>query len=509
MSESSKTHPVVFVSYSHDSEEHRTWVRDFSSALRDVGVDVILDQWEIGPGDDVPKFMEQSVRRAVRVIMICTDQYVRKADDGRGGAGYEAMVVTGEVVADLGTRKFIPIVRQEPGGNPKLPACISTRYYVDFSQDNEFSGQLEELAMAIHEAPRFEKPKIGRNPFSESEARESESPTSVSEAPSLADPYSVYERSLEYSEAGNFAKWRGFIHTAKEEAAGSLLDWKSENQPNTPGKAEDLPAFFLPAVATQDGLLAAAFGAFDSSDERFHNQLSLLDWMRKPKGWDQSGETIWVAVPELIIFTYQALLGALALSRNRPEQAFRLATTPIVDRYSSRDSVPLFKQSRITGWPDSLAHTCTLAEDFLRRMVKEWEWLWKLYGSEEDALASIQAYYLFLNTIDFISAVKSMEVGETELRNMHSPLFFCTNDSDITARTRTIFFGFASFISESLSENGIDESALPELWSAWMRECGKWLSSVYRSPFGWNTSLIPHRDLPTLISRGSGKRLIE
>jgi hypothetical protein len=112
MSEDQKPPPIVFISYSHDSEEHKTWVRDFATALRNVGIDVILDQWEIGPGDDVPKFMEQSVRRALRVIMVCTEQYVRKADDGKGGAGYEAMVVTGELVQDLGTRKFIPIIRQ-------------------------------------------------------------------------------------------------------------------------------------------------------------------------------------------------------------------------------------------------------------------------------------------------------------------------------------------------------------------------------------------------------------
>ncbi len=112
MNEEIVTPPVVLVSSSHDSEEHKKWVRDFAMALRDGGIDVILDQWEIGPGDDVPKFMEQSVRRALRVIMVCTEEYVRKADDGKGGAGYEAMVVTGELVRDLGTRKFIPVIRQ-------------------------------------------------------------------------------------------------------------------------------------------------------------------------------------------------------------------------------------------------------------------------------------------------------------------------------------------------------------------------------------------------------------
>ena len=71
----------VFVSYSHDSPEHKRWVTDFSSNLVKNGIDVILDQWDLGLGDDVPKFMEKAVSSSDRVLMICTESYVRKADD--------------------------------------------------------------------------------------------------------------------------------------------------------------------------------------------------------------------------------------------------------------------------------------------------------------------------------------------------------------------------------------------------------------------------------------------
>ena len=45
--------------------------------------------------------------------MVCTETYVKKADEGKGGVGYEAMIVTGELVKNLGTSKFIPIVKQK------------------------------------------------------------------------------------------------------------------------------------------------------------------------------------------------------------------------------------------------------------------------------------------------------------------------------------------------------------------------------------------------------------
>lgn len=70
--------PVALMSYSHDSPEHKRWVGELAAKLVKKGVDVILDQWNTGPGDDLPKFMERAVGGADRVLMICTDAYVQR-----------------------------------------------------------------------------------------------------------------------------------------------------------------------------------------------------------------------------------------------------------------------------------------------------------------------------------------------------------------------------------------------------------------------------------------------
>lgn len=145
--------PKVFISYSHDSPDHKRWVTELASKLVDHGVDVVLDQWDLGLGDDVPKFMEKSVRDADRVLMICTETYVNKADDGQGGVGYEAMVVTGELVRNLGTSKFIPVIRQK--AKPQLlPKSVTTRFYIDLSDEENFDVQFEALLRELHQAPR-------------------------------------------------------------------------------------------------------------------------------------------------------------------------------------------------------------------------------------------------------------------------------------------------------------------------------------------------------------------
>ena len=47
--------PRVFVSYSHDTEPHKDWVLQLATRLVANGVDVILDQWDLTLGGDLPQ----------------------------------------------------------------------------------------------------------------------------------------------------------------------------------------------------------------------------------------------------------------------------------------------------------------------------------------------------------------------------------------------------------------------------------------------------------------------
>jgi TIR domain len=127
------------------------------------GVDPIIDAWDLRPGDDVPKFMERGVRDSARVLMICTEKYVAKTNDGVGGVGYEAMIVTSELVRDLGTAKFIPIIRQSTN-DPKVPTSVATRRYVNLSEGADRAVEMQTLLRDLHSIPP-EKPPLGRPPF--------------------------------------------------------------------------------------------------------------------------------------------------------------------------------------------------------------------------------------------------------------------------------------------------------------------------------------------------------
>lgn len=159
------TIPKAFISYSHDSLAHKTWVLGLATRLRSMGVDAILDQWELKPGDDIPHFMEQHLAAADRVLMVCTERYVEKANSGSGGVGYEKMIVTADLMKNITSSKLIPIIRQK--GTYKVPTFLQSKLFIDFSNLDQFEFSIDELARAIHGAPLYARPPIGTSPFSQ------------------------------------------------------------------------------------------------------------------------------------------------------------------------------------------------------------------------------------------------------------------------------------------------------------------------------------------------------
>lgn len=157
--------PKVFISYSWDSEEHKNWVAQLGGALRQRGVDVILDQWHARPGDDLAAFMARSIQDADRVLVVCTERYASKAAGRDGGVGYEHMMVTGQLMRNAGTSKFIPLIRQA-SPKPVLPIELSTRfgYYFDLTENPGPLTLLDALARELHNMP-IPIPPLGPNPF--------------------------------------------------------------------------------------------------------------------------------------------------------------------------------------------------------------------------------------------------------------------------------------------------------------------------------------------------------
>ncbi len=155
--------PKVFISYSHDSITHKKWVLDLATRMRNNGIDAIIDQWELQLGDDLPHFMETHLANSDKIIMVCTENYVEKANNGTGGVGYEKMIITSNLLKKIDENKIIPIIRQV--STTDLPTFLKTKLYINFSKVSEFEFNFDELIRTIHGSPIYKKPPVGNNPF--------------------------------------------------------------------------------------------------------------------------------------------------------------------------------------------------------------------------------------------------------------------------------------------------------------------------------------------------------
>lgn len=119
--------PVIFISYSHDSEEHRKKVLALAERLRKDGLDAWIDQYENGtPEQGWPRWMLDQLDAADFILVVCTETYYRRfrghEEPGRGkGADWEGTLITQEIYdARSRTVKFVPVALA-PGQEEFIP----------------------------------------------------------------------------------------------------------------------------------------------------------------------------------------------------------------------------------------------------------------------------------------------------------------------------------------------------------------------------------------------------
>lgn len=155
--------PTAFISYSWDSDAHKTWVRQLAEKLRSRGVRVILDQWELSAGTDRTHFMESNIVASDFVIIICTPGYAAKGNKRDGGVGYEAMVITSHLAQQILQDKFIPVLRSRSLDDSAVPIWLQSKIGADLRGDPYDPKQYDFLLRALHRA-NDPAPPIGPKP---------------------------------------------------------------------------------------------------------------------------------------------------------------------------------------------------------------------------------------------------------------------------------------------------------------------------------------------------------
>ena len=143
-------HPKVFLS--HASEDKDRFVLDFARQLRENGVDVWLDQWEMKPGDSlVDKIFEEGLKDASAVIIVLSNISVQKP--------WVREELNASVVNRIsrGT-KLIPVVIDEC----EVPESLRSTVWQKVDSLDDYSQSLQRVLSAIFDVS--DKPAIGKPP---------------------------------------------------------------------------------------------------------------------------------------------------------------------------------------------------------------------------------------------------------------------------------------------------------------------------------------------------------
>lgn len=496
--------PKVFISYSHDTPDHKRWVGELASKLVENGVDVILDQWDLGPGDDLAKFMEHSVRDSDRVLMICTENYVKKSNDGHGGVGYEAMIVTSEIVRNLGTSKFIPVVR-EVTNEAQLPNSVSTRFYINLSDDENINEQFEDLLRELHQTPKSKKPSLGKNPYESKQISSSTSNSEInSNIPQIDNFQSIveiYNTALDLARRGDIVAWRKIIRQAKKPIFEELKAWREKYETNSPENEGNLIEAVYEGISIYAPVFSIALAGIESGREQFNTQASLLYEILHPREWNYSGLTILVGLPDAIGFTYQALHGAVCLYTNQTSLAVNLANNKFKRGYND-ETLSLYQNPYIIGWPDSLTGSCSVALKFLLGLPERWEWLNEIFGESYEFEVSLCAYYLSLNILEFSDILTNYDsLSDSEKQMIFSdsgrlkvPLSFKAFSRDLNIRAYRLLLSNPDQLRGIWRNLKVEDSKVEQYWHIWISHLSGILNKSY--PLRSNID-IPHRTLFT------------
>lgn len=158
--------PKLFISYSWSTPEHQQWVISLATELRESGVDVILDKWDLKEGHDSISFMESMVtdKNVSKVIMVSDKTYATKADGRAGGVGTESQIISAKVYENAKQEKFVAVVPEKEDGKAWLPTFYGKRIYIDLSEAENYAENFEQLLRWIYGQPLYIKPALGKRP---------------------------------------------------------------------------------------------------------------------------------------------------------------------------------------------------------------------------------------------------------------------------------------------------------------------------------------------------------
>ncbi|NQZ09280.1 MAG: TIR and AAA domain-containing protein [Algicola sp.] len=206
----------LFISYSHDSEDHAKKVLQLANDLRRAGFDVPIDQHVAAPEEGWPLWMENGIEDSAFVLLICTETYKRritgKEKEKIGyGCRFEGKVIYNAINKDASrNNKFLPVLLNIDD-KAHIPLILDGDTFYLISSDDPCG--FDDLERRLHGKHKAFTPHVGK----------------TKEIISLQDPGSYFNKTINVELQIDLPVTPGDIVGREKEVEQLNQAWDDEN----------------------------------------------------------------------------------------------------------------------------------------------------------------------------------------------------------------------------------------------------------------------------------------
>lgn len=152
--------PTCFISYAWGTPEHQRWVMQLAKDLRNAEIDVLLDRWNVVPGSNLDRYIEQ-IMDTNFVVVVGTPSLLQKynstASDPVLKAELEMVNMRLRQTNKYG-HTILPVLL-DGDVNTSFPPQAQKLIYVDFKQTDQYFVQLFDMIWRLFNLP-FDHPML-------------------------------------------------------------------------------------------------------------------------------------------------------------------------------------------------------------------------------------------------------------------------------------------------------------------------------------------------------------
>lgn len=477
----------VFLSYSHDSDEHKQKVRALADKLiTDYEIEVIADCYEEdNPAGGLLTDFMQSSRQADRIICVLTPNYKLKADEGKGGVGYESIIITDEIYRDIASNRIIPIVLDSELSIKEcfpnfLTSIRKTILRKDFDTEDLF---IEEVARVIHKIPKKPKPALGKNKLSV-ERNMIHPVENINITELVSDHKCLFENALFYAKKGDEISFQKLFCKVKKQVFKNIESCRTKHEADFLVQNEnDLPPIMDDFVNAAAPLFLIAFAGYLSTNEKFSNQEGLLiDLLSIDGWWQKEGRhyNIIQKIPNLLAYVYHHLYGALNINNYRIEKVASIFRQKIPVKQPSIEYKYLYEVSSVTAHIDSLGRNCFNSFNYLLTAYQRWDWISLLFQDKQEFKKALVSYQMAINLLCYLHMIKNKTLPlneDTMIGSSMIPPNFSISDSVTLQYCYHFMIKNSSFFKNYISKIGLTEKEAVDQWNNYLNIIARYFKS--------------------------------